>query len=116
MKMRINTQSMQFSRYMVSITIFIISLYRRSSKDASGLGFMSSSDIRGQQDLFQVAGNGRVSGFGKGGGNLIPVHLERGGISWHTVTSSTERKSSKFPFPPCPVGKYQKAAPAGAAL
>lgn len=40
-----------------------------------------------------MAGNGRVSGFGKGGGNLIPVHLERGGISWHSVTSSTERKT-----------------------
>ena len=80
---------MQFSRYMVSITIFIISLYRRASKDASGLGFMSSSDIRGQQDLFQVAGNGRVSGFGKGGGNLIPVHLERGGISWHSAPSQS---------------------------
>ena len=99
MKMRINTQSMQFSRYMVSITIFIISLYSRGSKDASGLGFMSSSDIRGQQDLFQMAGNGRVSGFGKGGGNLIPVHLERGGISWHSVTSSTEQKTVNSNFP-----------------
>ena len=96
MKMRINTQSMQFSRYMVSITIFIIPLYRRGSKDASGLEFMSSSDIRGQQDLFQMAGNSRVSDFGKGGGNLIPVHLERGGISWHSVTSSTERKTTTY--------------------
>lgn len=90
--MRINTQSMQFSRYMVSITIFIIPLYRRGSKDASAFGFMSSSDIRGQQDLFQMAGNGRVSGFSKCGGNLIPVHLEHGDVLGHSVTSSAERK------------------------
>ena len=35
-----------------------------------------------------MAGNGRVSGFGKGGGNLIPVHLECGGISLDVIFTS----------------------------
>lgn len=75
MKMRINTQSMQFSRYMVSTTIFIIPLLGGYRKDVAGAGLGRTVGKRCQQDLFQVTEDDCVSGFGKGGGNLVPVHL-----------------------------------------
>lgn len=60
---------------MVSTTILIIPLLGGHHKDVAGAGLGGAVGKRRQQDLFQMAGNGRVSGFGKGGRNLVPVHL-----------------------------------------
>ena len=81
---------------MVSTTIFIIPLRGGLHKDAFGTGPGGAVGKGRQQDLLQMARNGRVSGFSKGSGNFISVYLEGSRVSRHSVTSSTERKQRRL--------------------
>ena len=82
MKVRFNTRDMNFSRYMVSTTIIIITLLRKAYKDVAGVSFLGGVAGKGRQkNLLHMADGLRIFVLRKGSGYFITVNSKNGAVS-----------------------------------